>query len=253
MEICEDCESVSMKMVNVMFPQLIDYNLGTENRRITRNNNEIGRVLKKFLQENEDKTSVYCQVVDQIKNKDQVFQDCISMLVGGHETTFLIFSSALYCLKKYPECYENLMAEIHEKLLENGKYTSKDIAELINPEKLDELEYLSFFLKEVIRMHPPAVRSLGYIAKRSFKLSDIMIPKGEVLAFNIYASHFNRDQWIDPLAFKPERFDPSSEWFKTPSGNKRRPFAYIPFTFGGRTCPGRSLGKFGFGKFCSCC
>lgn len=149
MEICEDCESVSMKMINVVFPQLIDYNIGPENRRIARNNDEIARVLKKFLQETEDKTSVYYQVVEQLKNKDQVFQDCISLLVGGHETTFLTFSSALYCLKKYPECYKKLMAELKEKLLENGKYEPKDVTKLMNPEKLDELEYLSIFLKEV--------------------------------------------------------------------------------------------------------
>lgn len=87
------------------------------------------------------------------------------------------------------------------------------------------------------------MRSLGYKALRSFKLKGVLIPKGEILCFNILASHYSRDQWKDPMEFKPERFDPSSDYFTTPKGKNRHPLSYIPFTFGSRTCPGRSLGK----------
>ena len=96
----------------------------------------------------------------------------------------------------------------------------------------------------MLRYHPPASRSLGYKAMKSFKLKNILVPKGDILAFNIIGIHFNKDQWKDPLEFRPERFDPTSEYFTTPSGKTRHPLSFIPFTFGNRACPGRSLGKY---------
>ena len=69
-----------------------------------------------------------------------------------------------------------------------------------------------------------------------------MIPKRQVVLINLYASHYNQDQWKEPLEFIPERFDPTSSYFTTPSGQNRHPLAYCPFTFGLRTCPGKALG-----------
>ena len=86
----------------------------------------------------------------------------------------------------------------------------------------------------MLRYYPAGTRSLGYIAKESFKIKDVVIPEGELLAFNIYGSHFNKDQWKNPLEFRPERFDASSEYFTSPSGKGRHSLSYIPFTFGSR-------------------
>mmetsp|Transcript_7557 Transcript_7557/g.8596 ORF Transcript_7557/g.8596 Transcript_7557/m.8596 type:complete len:293 (+) Transcript_7557:712-1590(+) len=242
MSISDDMTSSSIKMYNILFPQLIDYNIGTENRRNEKNNSEISRVLLDFLKTSNDETSVYRQVVNKLKVEPElIFADCMALLIGGHETTFMSFSSAIYSLKKYPECLKNLMKEINEQILEDGKIEPNEFLNNFDHSKLDEMEYLTIFLKEVLRCHPPAVRSLGYKAMRSFKLRDILIPKGELIAFNILACHFSKDQWKEPLEFKPERFDPSSEYFTTPNGKTRHPLSYIPFTFGPRTCPGRSL------------
>ena len=54
--------------------------------------------------------------------------------------------------------------------------------------------------------------------------------------------HYDPAQWHDPLKFIPERFDPESEYFKTPETNKARdPLSYIPFSCHLRNCPGQSL------------
>lgn len=108
--------------------------------------------------------------------------------------------------------------------------------------KINELEYLNYFVKEILRHDPPAVRSLGYKAKKSIKVRNVMIPKDQIVLINLYASHYNEEQWKEPLKFIPERFDPASDYFLTPSGTNRHPLAYIPFTFGKRTCPGKALG-----------
>mmetsp|Transcript_11994 Transcript_11994/g.12003 ORF Transcript_11994/g.12003 Transcript_11994/m.12003 type:complete len:102 (-) Transcript_11994:83-388(-) len=101
MTMSDDMTSESLQLYNVLFPELIDYNLGTENRRNERNNKEIGRVLNEFIDQSKETNSVYAQVIRELKNEpqQQILSDCISLLIGGHETTFMSFSSAVYCLK----------------------------------------------------------------------------------------------------------------------------------------------------------
>mmetsp|Transcript_9700 Transcript_9700/g.13254 ORF Transcript_9700/g.13254 Transcript_9700/m.13254 type:complete len:104 (-) Transcript_9700:78-389(-) len=43
--------------------------------------------------------------------------------------------------------------------------------------------------------------------------------------------------------FKPERFDPSSEWYLKPDGKKRSPFAFSPFLGGVRVCLGKTFAE----------
>ena len=57
------------------------------------------------------------------------------------------------------------------------------------------------------------------------------------------ALHHNPDEWIEPSKFIPERFDPSSPFYLTPSGKKRHPMSYGPFFGGKRICLGKSLAE----------
>eukprot|EP00345_Euplotes_harpa_P003758 CAMPEP_0168330234 /NCGR_PEP_ID=MMETSP0213-20121227/7596_1 /TAXON_ID=151035 /ORGANISM="Euplotes harpa, Strain FSP1.4" /LENGTH=214 /DNA_ID=CAMNT_0008333739 /DNA_START=1093 /DNA_END=1737 /DNA_ORIENTATION=+ len=165
----------------------------------------------------------------------------MAVLFAGHETTSKTFLSALLHLKRNPHVEKKLRQEFNEVLLENGKFTVHDLDSIICNDKLEELEYLTYFIKEVLRHDPPAARSLGYIAKSKFKLGDVFVPKGQVLVLNVLCSHYDEKQWREPMKFIPERFDPSSEYFRTPEGKPRDPLAWAPFTFGPRTCMGRAL------------
>ena len=55
------------------------------------------------------------------------------------------------------------------------------------------------------------------------------------------ALHHDPEQWIKPEKFIPERFDPSSPYFLTPSGKKRHPMSFGPFLGGKRVCLGKTL------------
>ena len=46
------------------------------------------------------------------------------------------------------------------------------------------------------------------------------------------------EQWQMPEEFIPERFNPSSPFYKKPDGKPRSPFSFIPFSCGPRSCPG---------------
>lgn len=243
MKISHDCSFAAMTPMNTMFPWLVHMNIGSENRRNTKNSDEFERVIKDICEKSDDKNSVYNQVINTGEiDKQTVYRDVMTIMFGGHETSSKSLCNALYKLKQYPEVEKKLMKELNDVFLENGKYTVKDIRNILTKEKLDQLDYLTYFVKELLRHDPPAVRSLGYIAKRPFKVDELLVPKNQVVLFNIYACHYNEEQWQDPMNFIPERFDPNSKYFLTPSGKSRHPLAYCPFTFGTRSCPGRALG-----------
>ena len=58
---------------------------------------------------------------------------------------------------------------------------------------------------------------------------------------SLFNVHRHPNIWIDPNSFRPERFDPSSELYKTRDGKNRPAVSHCPFTLGPRNCPGQSL------------
>jgi len=60
---------------------------------------------------------------------------------------------------------------------------------------------------------------------------------------NINALHHNPNEWISPEKYIPERFDPDSEYYLTPSGKKRHPMSFGPFLGGKRICLGKTFAE----------
>jgi cytochrome P450 len=64
------------------------------------------------------------------------------------------------------------------------------------------------------------------------KLSPILIPKGTVVGYSVWAMHRRTDLWgPDAAKFVPERWE----------GAKMRGWQYLPFNGGPRICLGREL------------
>jgi len=53
--------------------------------------------------------------------------------------------------------------------------------------------------------------------------------------------HWNTKEWIEPSKYIPERFDPESPYYLTPSGKKRHPMSFGPFLGGKRICLGKTF------------
>jgi cytochrome P450 len=67
--------------------------------------------------------------------------------------------------------------------------------------------------------------------------------KDSLIEIYIYGLHHNPEEWQDPEKYIPERFDPSSKFFLTPSGTKRHPMSYGPFLGGKRICLGKTFAE----------
>ena len=53
----------------------------------------------------------------------------------------------------------------------------------------------------------------------------------------------NSAEWQRPTEFLPERFDPKSPLYLTPSGKKRHAMSWVPFHGGQRVCFGKTLAE----------
>eukprot|EP01126_Amoeba_proteus_P007349 TRINITY_DN12646_c0_g1_i3.p1 TRINITY_DN12646_c0_g1~~TRINITY_DN12646_c0_g1_i3.p1 ORF type:complete len:331 (+),score=61.02 TRINITY_DN12646_c0_g1_i3:159-1151(+) len=155
-------------------------------------------------------------------NEEEVYSNFWIFFIAGHDTTASALAWAIQCLIRYPEEQEKLYEEILSVI-------GKDRA--IEHEDLGNLKYMSLFINEVLRMHPP----VGFLPTRKttqeIKIGDLTLPAGVTVGMNIYALHHNPKYWDDPEKFDPTRFSPQ----KMKGQHK---FAFLPFSLGKRECIG---------------
>ena len=192
------------------------------------------KVIRDFLDTSTDKCSVFHKVGDEVGiSKDLLFNDVMSFMFGGHETSSRAFTTGIYQLKKNPDLLNKIKAEIDTVVFQHGKYGIKDLKDIVDGPLLDSCEYLGYFVKEILRFSPPAGRSLGYVTSKQVTMKDgLVIPKDQIVCLNIMGAHTHKDEWQRPKEFLPDRFDPESPLFTRPDGGKRSANAYCPFTFG---------------------
>ena len=70
-----------------------------------------------------------------------------------------------------------------------------------------------------------------YIINEYFIDDGHILPQGAGLVLCTLAMHRNEQNYTNPLKFDPDRWDPDEV-------AKRKPYSYLPFSGGTRTCPG---------------
>ena len=94
------------------------------------------------------------------------------------------------------------------------------------------------FINECLRLKHPIGNTERYRLLEDVKVDGITIKKEQRIKFYTQGVHLNPNEWHQPFKFIPERFDPNSKYFKTPSGKNRNEYSFIPFHFGDRKCLG---------------
>ncbi|HET6344541.1 MAG TPA: cytochrome P450 [Myxococcota bacterium] len=151
------------------------------------------------------------------------------VVVGGHETTGLTLSWALYELGRHPA----VAAKIREELRAHGAEATASF------EGLAELKYLEAVLEETLRLHPP----VPFAARETKTDIDLLTQDGVVQVYAgaqviVPTRHLHQDVEIwgsDAAAFRPERF----------VGRNRHALIQaaelMSFSTGPRRCPGFHL------------
>jgi cytochrome P450 len=153
----------------------------------------------------------------------QVRDECLTVLLAGHETTANALSFALWLLARHPEEQEALAEECRTVLCGRPP-TAGDYAQLGRAERV---------FAEALRLYPP-VWVTARTAAENYEYRGMTIAKGTVLIASQYAVHRDPRWWDRPEVFDPQRF--------TAEAKAARPkLAYFPFGAGNRQCIGEGL------------
>mmetsp|Transcript_30472 Transcript_30472/g.29852 ORF Transcript_30472/g.29852 Transcript_30472/m.29852 type:complete len:87 (-) Transcript_30472:57-317(-) len=83
---------------------------------------------------------------------------------------------------------------------------------------LSDLNYVQLCMSEALRLEPPVSRSTAMTMTETVRIGDLTLKAGDVFAIDMYRLQRNKEQWISPEEFIPERFDSKSKYYLTPSG-----------------------------------
>ncbi len=149
--------------------------------------------------------------------------ECLTILLAGHETTANALSFSLWLLARHPEVQTQL-AEEATRVLGGRTPTAEDYPKLPLAEQI---------FAEALRLYPP-VWVTARTAAEDYEYRGFVIRKDTALLAPQFAVQRDPRFWSEPLAFDPGRF--------TAEAKAARPrLAYFPFGAGGRQCIGEGL------------
>ena len=154
----------------------------------------------------------------------QVHDECLTIMLAGHETTANALSFALWLIAQHPDVQQRLHQEA-ASVLGSRTPTADDYP---------RLPYAHAVFAEAMRLYPP-VWVTARTCEVPYQVAGFHIPRGAVLLAPQFVIHRDPRFWPDPLRFDPQRFTPEG---KDPA---RPRFAYYPFAAGSRQCIGEGL------------
>jgi cytochrome P450 len=158
-------------------------------------------------------------------DQQQAVDELKQYLWAGTETTALTLAWAMYLSSKHPETAERIRRE-GEEVYGDREPTADDYS---------ALAYTRAVIQETMRLYPP-IWGLIRVAAKDDEIGGKPIKAGDRVVMFAYGAHHNPKFWEDPEAFKPERF--MGEAMK-----KRKPYTYLPFGGGKRSCIGGAMSQ----------
>lgn len=149
-----------------------------------------------------------------------VRDEAVTLLVGGHDTSALTATMALYLLARHPEIAATLRADMQAAL-------ARGVPEA---QLADEVALARHVVEETMRLYPP-LPTLTRSVTEDITLGEFQIDAGTVLVFSPWVMQRDARFFANPTQFDPWRF--AGERRKSTLGN-----AYFPFGAGPRICVG---------------
>ena len=173
--------------------------------------------------------------------REEVKDNMVAILLGGHDTTAVTLTYALYLLSEHPEVRRELVEEYEEVV---GSEQDEEVVGAEQDEEVvgnglpgvgafDDLERTRNVISETLRLYPPAFTA-NRQATESVTLGEYEFPEGTQFLMPQWVLHRDERFWKDP-----ERFDPS-RWSRE---TDRPEYAYFPFSGGPRHCIGMQFAR----------
>jgi cytochrome P450 len=153
----------------------------------------------------------------------QLHDECVTVMLAGHETTANALSFALWLLAKHPEVQQAISDEARAVLGERAPAA----------EDYSRLKYTTQVFAETLRLYPP-VWVTARTCHEPYEIAGYKIAKGSILIAPQFVVHRDPQWFPDPLRFDPGRFADDKR-----SGRPR--YSFFPFAGGSRQCIGEGL------------
>ena len=158
-------------------------------------------------------------------DRQQAVDELKQYLWAGTETTALTLAWAMYLTSKFPEAAERIRRE-GEEVYGDREPTAADYT---------GLAYTRAVIQETMRLYPP-IWGLIRVATKADTIAGKEIKPGDRVVMFSYGVHHNAKYWESPEEFRPERFIDES-------AKKRKPYTYMPFGGGKRSCIGGAMSQ----------
>ena len=156
---------------------------------------------------------------------DEVTGMFISLMFAGHHTSSGTSSWTLIELLRHPQIYAQAQQELDD-LYADGQEVSFHA--------LRQIPVLENVLKETLRLHPPLI-ILMRVAQGEFEVADHAIHDGDFVAASPAISNRIAEDFPDPEAFDPTRYDKPRE------EDVIHRWTWIPFGAGRHRCVGAAF------------
>lgn len=150
----------------------------------------------------------------------ELANDLITLLVAGHDTTAVSFSTLLQTLAHHPEVVTGLRRE----LAENGGLSA------MSAETVGRLPYLDAVVRESMRLTPIAP-GMPRTTLEPITLGGLELPAGVTVLALTFTVHRDERVWDDAMRFDPGRM----------MNDRVKPETWYPFGGGYRRCVGAYL------------
>jgi cytochrome P450 len=158
-------------------------------------------------------------------DQQQAIDELKQYLWAGTETTALTLAWAMYETSRNPEAAERIRRE-GEAVYGDREPTAADYS---------ALQYTRAVIQETMRVYPP-IWGLIRVAAKDDEIGGKKIRAGDRVVLFAYGAHHNPQFWPDPEAFQPER------WIGD-AAKGRKPYTYLPFGGGKRSCIGGAMSQ----------
>jgi cytochrome P450 len=158
-------------------------------------------------------------------DEQQAIDELKQYLWAGTETTALTLAWALYEMSRNPEMAARVRKE-GEEVYGSREPTAADYG---------ALAYTRAVIQETMRIYPP-IWGLIRVADKPDQIAGKEIRVGDRVVLFAYGTHHSPKYWEEPEAFRPER------WLGE-AAKKRKPYTYIPFGGGKRSCIGGAMSQ----------
>ncbi|KAH8837867.1 hypothetical protein MCOR02_001092 [Pyricularia oryzae] len=173
---------------------------------------------------------------DQGMTREEMLNNTVSLILAGSETTGTNLSTLFFqlCLPQNRAVKDAVVAEVRSKFTREADVNFRSV-------QGNALPLLHACLEESLRIHPPVAETPPRVSPGAV-VDGRFVPQGTIVMVYQNATYRNPDNFVEPDAFRPQRFlPPSHPMYDARLAAGSNTAAFKPFSYGPRDCLGKNL------------